>query len=249
MATVRTVAFFCDGVCAWAAPAPKMAAMLLDTKRFRQARFRQARAAAFGFLIAAGITPATAQNEAEPARGSGHLSAVAGGRTLPAGATIRIVPDPATAPESADPLYRTARAAAENALTARGYRVVRDAAYVLVIELSVPQRDGRLDNLLVEPLPGAGAGESIRVVPQFRVPLDDAGRADAGRIAVSLLLTDDGGNAMWSASIAATDGFRDAETTVRRLVATALDTIGARAERDFVLDCSNEARRNGLCLD
>ena len=86
-------------------------------------------------------------------------------------------------------------------------------------------------------------------LPKATVPFDREREEVVSHFAISFFLFEPGQEPDWSATVEATGEVADANDLLRRLARAAMDTLGASAEREFVLSCQDDVdEEGGLCL-
>jgi hypothetical protein len=189
--------------------------------------------------------------------GEGELKAVGSGTTIARGTAIAIVPDASDAVLGNDPIYIPAREAAVQALTALGMRVVDRAPLTLKLEVSSPgfglekQDDERADSRMSSNASAQeGPQRKPRVTNHVELAIHEPGTNGQPGVSTGLMLYDDQGRTLWSASFKTAGRVSEPDTMIRRMVREMLASFGSRVERRYVLACEtpDEVSPDGTCL-
>lgn len=191
--------------------------------------------------------------EQTPPSGSAHLSAVSAGGTWrqPSGITIETRDTDLDGVDG--PRVETVRDTIRRALTEQGIAVTRDGSHVLHFKVSsAPSPSPPAEREVVarrKPSPGERY-RPVEVTDQVTVPLG-SGR-DAGvssDFAISFMLFVPGEKPLWNATITASGQVEDPSDLLRGMTRAAMNALGASAERDFTLSCTDvTVKQAGSCL-
>jgi hypothetical protein len=211
----------------------------------------------FGFASAL-ITAALLAGSAEAIpTGEGEFKAIGNGAVIAPGTEIAIRPDASEAVLGNDPIYIAARESATQALTALGMRIVDRAALTLKLDVSAPgfgvekEDDPRADSRLSS---NAAAQQGPQRKPQvtnhLELPITEPALNGEPGVSTGLMLYDDRGRTLWSASFKTGGRVSEPEAMIRRMVRESLGSLGSRVERRYVLVCEKpgEVTPDGACL-
>jgi hypothetical protein len=210
-----------------------------------------------GFAVAALAAALLAGPVLAVAPGEGEFKAVSSGAAIAPGTEIAIRPDANEAVRGNDPIYIAAREAATQALTALGMRVVERAPLTLQLEVSSPgfgrdKQDDELAGSTVSSDASAQQGPTRkpRVATHVELPFGDGETNGRPGISTALMLYDERGRTLWSASFNAGGRMSEPDAMIRRMVREMLASLGARVERRYVLVCEkpDEVSPDGICL-
>jgi hypothetical protein len=211
----------------------------------------------FGFVVAFITAALVAGAAAAIPTGEGQLKAVSNGAAIAPGTEIAIRPDANDAVLGNDPIYVAAREAAIQALTALGMRIVDRAPLTLKLDVSAPgfgiekEDDPRADSRLSS---NAAAQQGPQRKPQVtnhvELPIAEPALNGEPGVSTGLMLYDDRGRTLWSASFKTGGRVNEPEAMIRRMVRESLGALGTRAERRYVLVCEKpgEVTPDGACL-
>ena len=189
--------------------------------------------------------------------GEGELKTMGSGGAIAPGTEIAIRPEASEAVLGGDPIHVAAREAATQALKALGMRVVDRAPLTLKLDVSAPgfgiekQDDPRADSRLSS---NASAQQGPQLKPQVtnhvELPFSEPAPNGAPGISTGMLLYDDRGRTLWSASFKTGGRVSDADAMIRRIVRESIGSLGAQVERRYVLLCEKpgEVTPDGACL-
>ena len=185
------------------------------------------------------------------ARGAvvGQLEARAQGPQLPQGAAVAILPGADDLELLNDPVFAAARDAVARTLGRRGMRVSDSGPFKLKFDIhrALPGPPEPRSEGPIEPEP---MGRDIpEVVNQFAIPLQRPAADSDSAMSVSMILYDETGTALWSATAAA-DVTGEPVELAQRLSTAAVAQIGANVKRNLVSDCTGvEPPPSDLCLE
>lgn len=214
-------------------------------------------AATIAALMLVPVGAVDALDRPEQPSGFGYVSASGIGPLPPPGSSINVEFAADDASFRVDPLHQQARAAAVEALQARGYEATDRGAPILRVGVSMAPGPIRVFEAPVGARPHMHPGEiapipdSARVPllePQVRVPLGALPRRPTGSYTVTIMLFERGREPLWTATSAASGTIPQPEALVRTLTRTAMNDLGRSVEREFILSCDDEdVAQGGVC--
>jgi hypothetical protein len=189
--------------------------------------------------------------------GEGEFKAVGTGTAVAPGSEIAIRPDASDGVVGNDPIHIAAREAATQALAARGMRLVERAPLILKLDVTSPgfgiekQEDERANSIVSSDASAQqGPSRKSRVATHIELPFSDALTNGHPGVSAALMLYDERGRTLWSASFKALGRVSEPDAMIRRMVREMLASFGAQVERRYLLTCEKQAevRPDETCL-